>query len=179
MRYAQGGGLTEERRAFREKLRMKAAERFALGDESVVIAHDLRVSVRSVQRWRKAWLLDGPRALASKGPASLPLLSDELFAVLEQELAKGAVAHGWPDQTWTLSRIKTLIGRRFHKSYTVQGVAVLLKRHGWSCQVPARRAVERDDAAVAGWVKETWPGVERPWRRSGPGSSSRTRPASR
>ncbi len=179
MRYAQGGGLTDERRAFREKLRMKAAERFALGDESVVIAHDLRVSVRSVQRWRKAWLLDGPRALASKGPASLPLLSDELFAVLEQELAKGAVAHGWPDQTWTLSRIKTLIGRRFHKSYTVQGVAVLLKRHGWSCQVPARRAVERDDAAVAGWVKETWPGVERPWRRSGPGSSSRTRPASR
>ena len=179
MRYAQGGGLTDERRDFREKLRMKAAERFALGDESVVIAHDLRVSVRSVQRWRKAWLLDGPRALASKGPASLPLLSDELFAVLVQELAKGAVAHGWPDQTWTLSRIKTLIGRRFHKSYTVQGVAVLLKRHGWSCQVPARRAVERDDAAVAGWVKETWPGVERPWRRSGPGSSSRTRPASR
>ncbi|MEU4132447.1 winged helix-turn-helix domain-containing protein [Streptomyces wuyuanensis] len=23
------------------------------------------------------------------------------------------------------------------------GVAALLKRHGWSCQVPARRAVER------------------------------------
>jgi hypothetical protein len=22
------------------------------------------------------------------------------------------VAHGWPDQNWTLSRIKTLIGRR-------------------------------------------------------------------
>jgi hypothetical protein len=35
----------------------------------------------------------------------------ELFAVLERELAKGPVAHGWPDQTWTLSRIKTLIGR--------------------------------------------------------------------
>jgi Winged helix-turn helix len=85
------------------------------------------------------------------------------------------VFHGWPDQTWTLSRIKTLIGRRFHKSYTVQGVAALLKRHGWSCQVPARRAVERDDAAVAGWVKETWPDVEGPWRRSTAGSSSKTR----
>jgi hypothetical protein len=69
-----------------------------------------------VQRWRKAWVQDGPRALASGGPASLPLLSDELFAVLEQESAKGPVAHGWSDQTWTLSRIKTLIGRRFHKS---------------------------------------------------------------
>ncbi|MFD8262168.1 winged helix-turn-helix domain-containing protein [Streptomyces griseoluteus] len=158
---------------------MDAAERFALGDESAVIAHDLRVSVRSVQRWRRAWSQDGPRALASKGPASLPLLSDELFVVLERELAKGPVAHGWPDQTWTLSRIKTLIGRRFHKRYTVQGVAALLKRHGWSCQVPARRAVERDGAAVAGWVKETWPHVQGPWRRSTPGSSSKTRPDSR
>lgn len=179
MRYAQGGGLTDERRVFREKLRLDAAERFAQGEENTVIAHDLRVSVRSVQRWRKAWSEGGTRALASKGPASLPLLSDELFTVLEQELAKGPVAHGWPDQTWTLSRIKTLIGRRFHRSYTVQGVAALLKRHGWSCQVPARRAVERDDAAVAGWVKGTWPDVEGPWRRSGHGSSSRTKPASR
>ncbi|MEV3967082.1 winged helix-turn-helix domain-containing protein [Streptomyces sp. NPDC050698] len=90
------------------------------------------MSVRSVQRGRRAWSQAESRALASKGPASLPLLSDELFAVLERELANGPVAHGWPDQTWTLSRIKTLIGRRFPKSYTVQGVAALLKRRGWS-----------------------------------------------
>lgn len=85
----------------------------------------------------------------------MPFLSDELFAVLERELFKGPVAHGWPDQTWTLSRIKTLIGRRFHKGYTVQGVAALLGRLGWSCQVPARRAIGRDEAAVAGWMEET------------------------
>ncbi|MGK3944730.1 helix-turn-helix domain-containing protein [Streptomyces caeruleatus] len=141
--------MTDKRRAFREKLRMEASERYRQGAESLVIAHDLRVNVRSVQRWRKTWSHNGPRALASKGPASLPLLSDALFAVLERELAKGPVAHGWPDQTWTLSRIKTLIGRRFHKSYTVQ--------------------------AVGGCVKETWPHVEGPWRHSTPDSSSRTR----
>ena len=100
----------------------------------------------------------------------MPLLSDELFTVLETELDKGAVAHGWPDQTWTLARIATLIGRRFHKSYTPQGVAALLHRHGWSHQVPARRAVERDDQTVATWAKETWPQAEEPGRRSGPGS---------
>ncbi|WP_254408455.1 winged helix-turn-helix domain-containing protein [Streptomyces sp. AC495_CC817] len=74
-----------------------------------------------------------------------------------------------PDQTWPLSRIKTLIRQRFHKSYTVQGVAALLKRHGWNCQVPDLRAVERDEAAMEGWAKETWPSVEGPWRRSRPG----------
>jgi len=171
--------LTAERRAFREQLRMQAAERFAGGEDNAVIAYELRVSVRSVQRWRMAWTHGGVPALASTGPASLPRLSDELFAVLEAELDKGAVVHGWPDQTWTLARIKTLIGRRFHKPYTVQGVALLLKRHGWSCQVPARRAVERDEAAVAGWVKDTWPQVEAPRRRSTPGSSSKTKPGSR
>ncbi|MFI0900298.1 hypothetical protein [Streptomyces sp. NPDC020983] len=51
---------------------MEAAERFAQGVENRVIAHDLLLSVRSVQRRRKAWSQDGPRALASKGPASLP-----------------------------------------------------------------------------------------------------------
>ncbi|MER7214214.1 MULTISPECIES: winged helix-turn-helix domain-containing protein [Streptomyces] len=61
---------------------------------------------------------------------------------VEQDVGAGAVrhrAHGRPDQTWPLARIKTLIGRRFHKGCTAQGVTVPLKRHGWSCQVPARR----------------------------------------
>ena len=179
MRYAHGGGLTPERQAFRERLRLEAAERFAAGDESALIAKDLRVHVRSVQRWRKAWSEEGEAGLVSKGPVSHPILSDELFAVLEQELDKGPVAHGWPDQTWTLARITTLIGRRFHKSYTPQGVAVLLHRHDWSHQVPARRALERDDEAVAAWVRQTWPVAEEPGRRTGPGSSSKTRPDSR
>ncbi|WSJ21516.1 helix-turn-helix domain-containing protein [Streptomyces sp. NBC_01324] len=39
----------------REELRLQAAERFALGEDSSAIARDLRVSVRSVQRWRQAW----------------------------------------------------------------------------------------------------------------------------
>ncbi len=179
VRYAHGGGLTAERRVFREQLRMQAADRFTAGEDNAVIAGELRVSIRSVQRWREAWASGGRPALVSKGPASLPRLRDELFAVLETELDRGAVEHGWPDQTWTLARVKTLIGRRFHKTYTIQGVALLLKRHGWSCQVPARRAVERDQAAVAGWVRETWPQVEAPGRRSTPGSSSKTRPGSR
>jgi transposase len=135
--------------------------------------------VHSVQRWRRAWQHDGAAGVRSKGPASLAKLSDALFAVLEKELDKGPVAHGWPDQTWTLSRIKTLIGRGFHKSLTLSGISQMLRRHGWSHQVPAKRATVRDDAAVAGWVKETWPSAEAPRRRSTPTSSSRTRPASR
>jgi transposase len=152
MRYPQGGGLTAERHQFREELRLQAAGRFACDEASSVIAKDLCVSVRSVQRWRQAWDGGGPRALRSQGPASLPRLSEKQFAQLEAELAKGPAAQGWEDQRWTLARVRTVIGRRFHLACTVQGVRKPLVRNGWSCQVPARRAMERDDGAVAGWV---------------------------
>ncbi|MGW2602339.1 IS630 family transposase [Streptomyces klenkii] len=176
MRYPQGGGLTAERRAFRERIRMEAAGMFTAGQENVQVARQLRVSVRSVQRWRREWQEGGEPALRSRGSAARPKLSEALVAVLEAELAKGPAAHGWPDQTWTLSRVKTLIGRRFHKTMTLSAIAQMLHRNGWSHQVPARPALERDEDAVAGWVKETWPQVETPRRRSTPGSSSRTRP---
>ncbi|MFE7278531.1 winged helix-turn-helix domain-containing protein, partial [Streptomyces sp. NPDC057623] len=94
-------------------------------------------------------------------------------------LERGPLAHGWADQRWTLARVKTLIGRLFHVTYTVEGTWRLLKRHGWSWQQPARRAIERDDVAVEVWKKETWPRVRASRRNAAPGSSSRTKPGSR
>ncbi|MFF9755395.1 hypothetical protein ACF1FC_21880 [Streptomyces sp. NPDC014344] len=47
MRYAQGGGLTVERRKFRERIRFQAGERFARGEKNAAIAKKLRVSERS------------------------------------------------------------------------------------------------------------------------------------
>ena len=100
-------------------------------------------------------------------------------AVLEEQLLKGAASHGWPDERWTLSRVRALIAHTLGVDLSVPGVWGLLRRHGWSCQQPARRAIERNEAAVAGWIKETWPSAKQPPRRSGPGSSSRTKPPSR
>ncbi|MER6784356.1 winged helix-turn-helix domain-containing protein [Streptomyces sp. NPDC000658] len=122
--------------------------------------------------------LPSDRGLKSKGPAKLPKLSDERFDLLEKELAKGPAAHGWEDQRWTWERVRTLIGRQFQISCSIAGVR-LLHRHGRSWQSPGRRALERDEHAVELWKKDVWPQVEGPRRRSGPGSSSRTRPGSR
>lgn len=46
MRYPQGGGLTSERRAFRERIRVPAAELLALGHDNAAVAKRLRVSPR-------------------------------------------------------------------------------------------------------------------------------------
>ncbi|MFJ4832474.1 winged helix-turn-helix domain-containing protein [Streptomyces sp. NPDC088747] len=39
-----------------------------------------------------------------------------------------------------------MIVRLCHVSYTVEGTWRLLRRHGWSWQQPARRAIGRDRA---------------------------------
>ena len=48
-----------------------------------------------------------------------------------------------------------------------------MRRHGWSCQVPVRQALERDDAAVAVWKAEVWPQI----MAGLPGSDHRDAPA--
>ncbi|MFI9152603.1 helix-turn-helix domain-containing protein [Streptomyces sp. NPDC053367] len=155
MRYGQGGGLTDEQRRARERVRLLAAQRFAQGATTSAIAEELRVSLRSVQRWRRKWAEEGAPALVSQGPSSRPRLSSEEFDRLERDLAMGPMAYGWPDERWTLERVRLLIARRFNQEYTVPGVAKLLRRHGWYCQMPAQQADE--PYRVSGWLKITSP----------------------
>nr|WP_030950287.1 winged helix-turn-helix domain-containing protein [Streptomyces sp. NRRL S-646] len=179
MRYAQGGGLTDAERASRERIRLQAVVRFEGGETNREVAVALRVSERSVERWRRAWRERGEAGVLSQGSPGRSRLSEAQIARLERELERGPLVHGWADQRWTLARIKKLIGRLFRVSCTVEGTWRLLKRHGWSWQQPARRAIERDDEAVEVWKKETWPRVRASRRSAGPGSCSRTRPGSR
>ncbi|MFJ7209935.1 winged helix-turn-helix domain-containing protein [Streptomyces sp. NPDC098789] len=178
MRYPEGGGLIAERRVFREGIRCEAGVRFAAGEKTAVIAKDLRVSVRSVERWRHAWREGVMEALRSSGPANSPTVTDAQFAVLEDELGKGPAAHGFEDERWALVRVQTVIRCRLRLTLSMATVWRLLKRHGWSWQAPARRALERDEHAVELWKKEVWPQVKVSRWRVGAGSSSRTRPDS-
>ena len=165
MRYGQRGGYTPAEQERRERLRVGTGERFENGDPTRDIARELRVSERSVGRWRAAWLQGRIGALRSKGPVSPEKLTGAQWARLEAELQRGPLAHGFAeDQRWTLAWVKTLIGRLFHIGYTIEGVGKLLYRHGWSVQVPLQRAMERDEAAIATWKKEVWPVVKPPRR---------------
>ena len=113
MRYAQGGGLTAEGRRRREQVRLEAVERFGQRAPAAVIAAELRVSERSVRRWRRAWEAGGVAGLASRGQAARCLLDEAQLAELERVLEAGPLAAGWTDQRWTLARVRDLVARRF------------------------------------------------------------------
>ncbi|MFB7247273.1 winged helix-turn-helix domain-containing protein [Streptomyces populi] len=67
------------------------------------------------------------------------------------------MAQGWTGERWTLLRVRVLIADHLGASLSVQGVRELLRRHGWSGRRLAWRAVEREEAAVAGsrWNRTT------------------------
>lgn len=131
---------------------------FEQGVAAVQVAHELRVTTKSVYQWRRRWAAGGQSALASKGPGgSSCRLSVSQIQRLRAALDAGPAVYGWDeDQRWTLARVTTLIGRLFHVRYTLRGTSYLLHRIGFSPQVPAHRAVERDEKAIAAWRTETW-----------------------
>ncbi|MBB4928191.1 transposase [Kitasatospora kifunensis] len=151
MRYADGGGLTAKARQSREAVRLEAA---ALFDEDVPpreVARRLRVTEKSAYQWHAAWREGGVGALTSRGPGGRRCkLSARCQEKLAGYLDQGPAAHGWDkDQVWTGARVAKLIGRKFHVAYSVSGATRLMRRLGFTPQVPARRAAERDEASPA------------------------------
>jgi len=137
------------------------------------VAKRFRVSRMSATRWRRALAAGGRDALATKGAggANCKLSQAQLAAALDA----GPAAWGWDeDQCWTLARISDLVRRRFRVDYTLAGMDLLLYRIGWSVQVPARRAAERDEAAVAAWKEQTWLVIKGQPSGRAPGWSSKT-----
>lgn len=157
MRYPDGGGLSARGRVQRERVRLEAARLYEQGVRPPLVARRLRVSTKSAYQWRRRWRAGGDAALASKGPGGATCrLNEGQLDRLRTELGRGPAVYGWADQRWTLARITLLIGRLFHIRYTLRGTSYLLHRIGFTVQVPARRAVERDEAAITTWRTETW-----------------------
>jgi transposase len=170
MRYGEGGGLDAAERARRERVRLAAAELIEAGASDREVARYFRVSRMSANRWRRALAAGGRAALASKGAggAKCKLTAAQLRG-LQEVLEAGPAAQGWEDQCWTLARVTEVIRRRFGAEYTLAGADLLLHRIGWSVQFPARRAAERDEAAIAAWRQEVWPVVKGRRRTWAPG----------
>lgn len=84
------------------------------------VARRLRVSRKSACQWHQIWREGGVQALASRGASgSRCRLSPRCLEKLAVYLEQGPAAHGWvEDQVWTVARVATLIGRKFHVSYS-------------------------------------------------------------
>jgi transposase len=163
-------------RAAMEAVRMAAAELFEQGRTQADIARWLETSPQNVSRWYQKWQRGGREALVSAGPPGrAPRIDDEQLEAIRQALLAGARARGFEQDLWTLQHIAVVIehvtGVRHHPGHVWY---LLRDRLGWSAQRPARRAVERDEDAIASWIGNEWPRIKKTPPHAGRGSCSST-----
>jgi transposase len=155
--YRRNARGPRDRQAF-EHIRMQAGQLFAAGRSQAEVARQLGVARQNVSRWHARWRQGGLGALRSAGPTGPdPRLSHAQRAAIDQALRHGARANGFDADHWTLARITAVIQRLTGVAYHPGHTWKLLRRLGWRLQRPARRAVERDEQAIARWVAEDWP----------------------
>ena len=166
--------------ALRER-RMRAVELFEAGRRQADVVAELGVSAQTASRWHRAWQGCGRDALAGVDRLGrTPRLCDERLAEVQTALLAGPKANGFGTDMWTLARIAEVIERMTGVRYSLsQTWLILRQRLGWTRQRPARRAVERDDAAIEAWAKRDWPRIKRGLDAAVPGSASPTKADSR
>ncbi|WP_369228034.1 winged helix-turn-helix domain-containing protein [Streptomyces sp. R39] len=136
---------------------------FGQGRTSTEIARILEVSDESVRRWRRVWEEGGADALRRR-PATgrPPKLDDTQVEQVRTALERGAQAHGFEADLWTLERVGLVAERMTGVSLSRASVWRLLTgRLGWSLQRPERRAVERDESEIARWIAHEWPRIKK------------------
>ncbi|HEX9871093.1 MAG TPA: IS630 family transposase [Candidatus Tectomicrobia bacterium] len=145
-----------------ERRRRQALALLAQGIGPREVARRVRAAVGSVYRWHNAWRQGGEAALAAKPVPGAPRkLTDQQRAQLLHLLMHGARANGFPNELWTLKRIAAVIQVHFGVRYHPAHVWKLLRHWGWSCQVPERRALQRDERTIAHWKRSTWPAIKK------------------
>jgi transposase len=158
-----------------ERRRRKAMRLLDSGRSLNQVARQLTCSPSSVMRWRDARETDGEDGLKPKPvPGRPPKLTVRQKKRLVSLLLKGAIANGYRTELWTTARIAELIERHCDVRYHRDHIGRLMKSLGWSCQQPARRAMERDEEAIARWKRRDWPRIKKTLRGWVPTSSLST-----
>jgi transposase len=145
---------------------MRALELARQGWKQCDIASALGVSKGAVSRWLAAARRGGTDALRSHpAPGAASRISPEQFRLIPDFLWHGAEAYGFRGDVWTCERVAGVLAEEFGVSYSRSQVSRLLKRLGWTPQVPITRAIQRDEEAIGRWRVEAWPALKAKARR--------------
>ena len=126
------------------------------------VAEACDVDISSVKRWKAAIREGGLGALASAGSSGRQAkLSSGQEARLKDILLSGPVLAGYRNDLWTCSRVAKVIedcfGVRFHRAH----VWKILRRLGFTCQLPEQTAREQNADEVDRWRHYKWPALKR------------------
>jgi transposase len=151
---------------WREWRRLRALVLQQQGWSQRHIGDALGVSEETVSRWLARVRDGGPEALlARSSPGRPPRLSSAQKRLIPEFLCHGPEAYGFRGDVWTCARVARVIEEEFGVHYHKDHVGKLLKELRWTPQVPIKRAIQRDEAAIERWRGDVWPELQRRARR--------------
>jgi transposase len=155
-----------------EARRILAVQRVGEGWAQKDVAAYLGVHPVTVKKWVARHRAAGGDGLKAKPTPGRPrFLNDEQERKVLGWLNERPTRHGFDTDLWTARRTSggstRRPGVRFHPNYLREW----LTRRNFTPQKPARRARQRDQAAIDRWVAEDWPRIQKRWPRSTPTSS--------
>lgn len=146
----------------REKRRLKAAKLFKKGVTQAEVARKLRVSTAAVAYWHTAYEEGGVAALRSKGHTGFSSrLTPEKRLLFKKAILKGPLAHGYETNLWTLPRLSAVMKKVAKVKFSDVWTWNIVRSLGFTPQKPQMKAVQRNEAAIAGWCVKTLPGLKK------------------
>ena len=136
------------------------------------VAEFLGVSERAVSGWVATHRKAGDAGLRARPhPGRKPFLTPAQEKEVLGWLGRKPTEFGFPTDLWTARRVADLIARKLKVKFHPNYLREWLTKRDFSPQKPARRARERDQAAIDRWVAEDWPRIQKKRRRRTPTSS--------
>src|SRR3990172_4451176 len=132
-------------------------------------ARTFGASLRAVSKWMRLDREGGLRGLTLKRRGRGP--GEGRLSAKRAERIRAMIVGKMPDQLtlpvylWTRAAVASLIAREYRIEVSLVTVGRYLRAWGLSPKKPKRRAYERNDAAIARWLKQEYPAIARQARR--------------
>ncbi len=150
-------------------LRRQVVQAVRAGMTQTEAAHTFGASLRAVSKWMRIDREGGLRALKLKRRGRRPgtgrLNGRQATRLCAMIVGKMPDQLKLPFYLWTRAAVAQLIQREYGIEVSLVTVGRYLKRWGLSPQKPVRRAYERNDAAIAHWLKREYPAIARQAKR--------------
>lgn len=150
-------------------LRRQVVQAVRGGMSQTEAARTFGASLRAVSKWRRLDREGGLRALTLKRRGRRP--GEGRLSGKRAARIRSMIVGTLPDQLklpfylWTRAAVASLIMREYGVAVSLVTVGRYLKTWGLSPQKPVRRAYERNDAAIAHWLRREYPAIARQARR--------------
>mgnify|MGYP000896201813 FL=1 len=144
------------------KRRVRAGRLLLKGKAPAEVAKTVGAPRQTVYRWLGVLQEQGIDGLRIMGKGGRPsLMTDAHVEELREALLAGPMASGYGTDLWTLKRVRLLIEKRFGIKYSDVNVWRILGSMGFSSQKPEKRAIERNEEAVAKWKRHDLPALKK------------------